>query len=389
MRSRGGRSRARAATTGTAALLVAASAMLGGCAPDARSGPVVVAPSAPTSTTPAVSAPPVLRPVGEPETLASGLEAPWSILRLPDGGVLVSERDRGRIVEVLADGRLREVAVLPDVVAGGEGGLLGLAFLPGDGADAASVFAYFSTDADNRIVRMPLTGQPGELGLGDPETVLDGIPRGGRHNGGRLAVGPDGFLYATTGDAGSRELSQDPDSLAGKILRMTPDGDPAPGNPSGSLVWSLGHRNPQGIAWDAAGGMWAAEFGQNTWDELNRIEPGGNYGWPVVEGRAGDDRFRDPAVQWPTSEASPSGIAIVGDTIVLAALRGERLWFASPALTSPTEVDDAFAGELGRLRDVVPGPDGELWALTGNTDGRGSPRDGDDRLLRIRLADAD
>jgi len=389
----GGRRRrnpGRIAMLAAATMMLAGSgALLAGCAPDARSGPVVNAPSAAPSTTPAVSAPPAVRPAGDPETLARGLEAPWSILRLPDGGVLVTERDRGRIVEVLPDGGLREAAVLPDVVAGGEGGLLGLAFLPGDGDDAASVFAYFSTDADNRIVRMPLTGEPGELGLGEPEVVLDGIPRGGRHNGGRLAVGPDGFLYATTGDAGDGDLSQDPDSLGGKILRMTADGEPAPGNPTGSLVWSLGHRNPQGLAWDAAGGMWASEFGQNTWDELNRIEPGGNYGWPIVEGRAGDDRFRDPAVQWSPSEASPSGIAIVGDTIVLAALRGERLWFASPALTSPTEVDDAFAGELGRLRDVVPGPDGELWALTNNTDGRGSPRDGDDRLLRIPLEDAD
>ncbi|WP_353816111.1 PQQ-dependent sugar dehydrogenase [Agromyces sp. SYSU T00266] len=370
-------------------MLVGSGALLAGCAPDTGSGPVVNAPSNAPITTPAVSAPPAVRPVGEPETLATGLEAPWSILRLPDGGVLVSERDRGRIVEVLEDGGVREAAVLPDVVAGGEGGLLGLAFLAGDGADGASVFAYFSTDADNRIVRMPLTGEPGDLGLGEPEVVLDGIPRGGSHNGGRLAIGPDDFLYATTGDAGDGDLSQDPDSLGGKILRMTPDGEPAPGNPAGTLVWSLGHRNPQGLAWDAAGGMWAAEFGQNTWDELNRIEPGGNYGWPIVEGRAGDDRFRDPAVQWPTSEASPSGLAIVGDTIVLAALRGERLWFASPALTSPTEVDDAFAGEFGRLRDVVPGPDGELWALTNNTDGRGSPRDGDDRLLRVPLEDAD
>ncbi|WP_400996271.1 PQQ-dependent sugar dehydrogenase [Agromyces sp. GXQ0307] len=383
------RTRSRTGAVSAAAALVATTAVLAGCAPDADSGPVVITSSAPASTSPAASAPPAVRPVGEAETLATGLESPWSILRLPDGGVLVSERDRGRVVEVLPDGDVREAAVLPDVVAGGEGGLLGLAHLPGDGADEASVLAYFSTDEDNRIVRMPLTGEPGELGLGEPEVVLDGIPRGSRHNGGRLAVGPDGFLYATTGDAGDGDLSQDPDALGGKILRMTRDGEPAPGNPDGTLVWSLGHRNPQGLAWDAAGGMWAAEFGQNTWDELNRIEPGANYGWPIVEGRADDDRFRDPAVQWPTSQASPSGIAIVGDTIVLAALRGERLWFASPALTSPTEVEAALAGELGRLRDVVPGPDGELWALTNNTDGRGTPRDGDDRLVRIRLADAD
>ncbi|MBM7505743.1 PQQ-dependent sugar dehydrogenase [Agromyces aurantiacus] len=365
-----------------AALLVA------GCATPSDSGPVITTPSAsaPTSTVaPGTTTPPRLAPAGTPETIAEGLDAPWSILRLPDGGVLVSERDRGRIVEVLADGTLREAGVVPGVAPGGEGGLLGLAYLPGDGDDAASVFAYLTTEADNRIVRMPLTGEPGELGLGEPAVVLDGIPRGSRHNGGRLAIGPDGFLYATAGDAGRTELAQDPGSLGGKILRMTADGAPAPGNPFGTLVYTLGHRNPQGLAWDAAGGMWAAEFGQDTWDELNRIVPGGNYGWPVVEGRAGDDRFADPAVQWPTDEASPSGIAVVGDTVVIAALRGERLWWASPATTSPTEVVDAYDGEFGRFRDVVPGPDGELWAITNNTDGRGSPREGDDRLLRIRL----
>lgn len=366
-------------------------ALLAGCAPGPESGPVVNSPSeasAPSPTEPPASRPPIVAPTGPPEGLAEGLEAPWSVVRLPDGGVLVSERDSGRIVEVLEDGSLREAGVVDGVAAGGEGGLLGLAHLPGDADGGDALYAYFSTDDDNRVVRMPLTGAAGDLGLGAPERVLTGIPRGGNHNGGRLAFGPDGFLYVTTGDAGDRGASQDPDSLGGKILRLTPDGAPAPGNPFDSLVWSLGHRNVQGIAWDAAGGMWAAEFGQNTWDELNRIVPGGNYGWPEVEGIADDPRFTDAAVQWPTAEASPSGIAVVGDTVVIAALRGERLWWASPATGSPTDVVDTYAGEYGRFRDVVPGPDGELWALTNNTDGRGSPREGDDRLLRIRVAHA-
>lgn len=365
--------------------------LLAGCASGPDSGPVVNAPSGaavPSPTEPPASVPPAVAPTGTPEVIAQGLDAPWSVVRLPDDGVLVSERDSGRIVEVLEDGTLREAGVVDGVSAGGEGGLMGLAYLPGDADRAAALYAYFSTDSDNRVVRMPLTGRTGDLGLGDPEPVLTGIPRGGNHNGGRLAFGPDGFLYASTGDAGDRAASQDLDSLGGKILRMTPDGDPAPDNPSDSLVHSLGHRNVQGIAWDAAGGMWAAEFGQNTWDELNRIVPGGNYGWPDVEGRADDPRFTDPAVQWRTSEASPSGIAVVGDTVVVAALRGERLWWASPATSSPTEVVDTYAGEYGRFRDVIAGPDGELWALTNNTDGRGSARDGDDRLLRIRVAEA-
>ncbi|MGR2752981.1 PQQ-dependent sugar dehydrogenase [Agromyces arachidis] len=365
-------------------------ALLAGCATGQGSGPVVNPPSAtavPIPTGAPASRPPAVAPAGRPEVIAEGLDAPWSVVRLPDGGVLVSERDSGRIVEVLADGRLRTAGTVPGVVAGGEGGLLGLAHLPGDGEGGDALYAYLSTDDDNRVVRMPVGGSAGSLDLGDPEPIVTGIPRGGNHNGGRLAVGPDGFLYITTGDAGDRSASQDLDSLGGKILRATPDGEVAPGNPFGSLVWSYGHRNVQGIAWDAAGGMWAAEFGQNTWDELNRIVPGGDYGWPEAEGRADDPRFLDPAVQWPTGEASPSGIAVVGDTVVLAALRGERLWWASPATGSPTEVVDAYAGEYGRFRDVVAGPEGEVWALTNNTDGRGSPRDGDDRLLRIRVED--
>ncbi|MCK8609167.1 sorbosone dehydrogenase family protein [Agromyces sp. C10] len=366
--------------------------LLAGCAPGPGSGPVVNSPSAtsvPSPTEPAPTRPAAVAPTGAPEVIAEGLEAPWSVVRLPDGGVLVSERDSGRIVEVLEDGTLREAGVVEGVAAGGEGGLLGLAHRPGDADDAASLYAYFTSDSDNRVVRMPLTGVTGELGLGRAEPVLTGIPRAGNHNGGRLAFGPDGLLYVTTGDAGDRDSSQDLESLGGKILRMTPEGEPAPDNPFDSLVWSFGHRNVQGIAWDAAGGMWAAEFGQNTWDELNRIVPGGNYGWPEVEGRADDARFTDPAVQWPTGEASPSGIAVVGDTVVVAALRGARLWWASPAITSPTDVVDTYAGEYGRFRDVIAGPDGELWALTNNTDGRGSPREGDDRLLRIRVSDTD
>jgi glucose/arabinose dehydrogenase len=371
-----------------ATLLASAAAMLAGCTAGPESDPVVVTPSPSAApTAPVTSIPPAIAPTGTPETLAEGLAVPWSILRLPDGGVLVSERDSGRIVEVVDDGSIREVATVPEVAPGGEGGLLGLAHLPGDGDRPSTVFAYHSTESDNRIVRMTLAGRPGELELGAAEVILSGIPHARNHNGGRLAIGPDGYLYATAGDAGDRDSAQDPGSLGGKILRMTPDGEPAPGNPFGTLVWTLGHRNPPGLAWDAAGGMWAAEFGQDTWDELNRIVPGENYGWPVVEGRGDDDRFTDPAVQWATSDASPSGIAVVGDTVVIAALRGERLWFASPASTVPTEVVDAFAGEFGRFRDVVPGPDGELWAITGNTDGRGSPRDGDDRLLRIPVED--
>ena len=338
---------------------------------------------------PPTGPPPVLQPNGGVEVVAQGLQAPWSILRLPDGGVLVSERDTASIVEVLGDGSLRVAATVPGVSPGGEGGLLGLAFRPTDGDDPDFVYAYFTAASDNRIVRMPLTGAPGSLGLGAPVDVLTGIPKAGNHNGGRIAFGRDGFLYATAGDAGNGTAAQDPNSLSGKILRMTPEGRPAPGNPFGNFTWSFGHRNPQGLAWDATGDLWAAEFGQNTWDELNRITRGANYGWPIVEGQAGDARFVDPAMQWSTADASPSGLAIVGDTLFLAALRGERLWAIAPATSgAPLASTPWFTGELGRLRDVTQGPDGELWFIGNNTDGRGAPSPGDDRLFRVRLAPA-
>ena len=275
------------------------------------------------------------------------------------------------------------------VVPGGEGGLLGLAHLPTDGDDPDYVYAYFTAASDNRIVRMPLTGAAGSLGLGDPEDVLTGIPKAGNHNGGRIAFGPDGFLYATAGDAGNRDAAQDPGSLSGKILRMTPEGRPAPGNPFGNLTWSFGHRNPQGLAWDANGDLWASEFGQNTWDELNRIERGANYGWPVVEGQAGDARFVDPVQQWSTGAARPRGRARVGHPVSRAARRAPRLWTIAPATAGGALTSTPwFVGELGRLRDVTAGPDGELWFIGNNTDGRGAPSPGDDKLFRVRLAPA-
>jgi glucose/arabinose dehydrogenase len=320
-----------------------------------------------------------VQPAGHPFDVATGLVAPWSIVRIGDD-TLVSQRDDARILRLNPDGSLAEVGVVAGVAHGGEGGLLGLAHLEADGE--AWLYAYFTAADDNRIVRMPFEG--GELG--EPEVVLAGIAKAGNHNGGRIAVGPDGMLYATTGDAAQPGLSQDPSSLNGKILRMTPEGEAPDDNPtSGSLVYSLGHRNPQGIAWDAAGQLWAAEFGQNTWDEFNRIDPGANYGWPIVEGQTGDDRFVDPVLQWATTEASPSGLARVGDTFFLASLRGERVWAIYVGDDGTAGATPWFVGEFGRIRDVAAGPDGSLWFLTNNTDGRGDVRQGDDRLMQVRV----
>lgn len=321
--------------------------------------------------------------VGEASTLASSLAAPWSVVPLDAGGALVSERDSGTIREVAVDGAVREVGVVPDVVSGGESGLHGIALL--DDGSTAWLYAYHGAADDNRVVRMPLLGAPGSYALGAPEVIVSGIPRASTHDGGRIAFGPDGLLYVATGDAQQRDAAQDAAYLGGKILRVTPDGAPADGNPYGTLVYSVGHRNVQGLAWTSDGTLWASEFGQDTWDELNRIEPGGNYGWPIVEGVGGDARFVDPLVVWTTDESSPSGIAAIGSTVFVAALRGERLWAVD---TTSGAASVALSGQ-GRLRDAVAAPDGSLWVLTNNTDGRGSPRGGDDVLLRLEVAPAE
>lgn len=323
-----------------------------------------------------------LAPTGDTTALATGLRTPWSIVPLPTGSTLLSERDTGRVLELTPAGALRVVGTVAGVVPFGEGGLLGLA-----ARDVGTPYLYvFHTAAtDNRIVRYELTGAPGSYGLGASEVLVTGIPKARNHNGGRLAFGPDGMLYASTGDAQQVNLAQDRGSLAGKILRMTPEGDVPADNPfAGSYVYSLGHRNPQGIVFDRDGRLWASELGQNTWDELNRIEAGANYGWPVVEGVGGRPGFVDPVQQWPTSEASPSGLGIVGDTLFMVALRGQRLWAID--VDAPGTSTAYFVRELGRLRDAVAAPDGGLYLITTNTDVNGRPGPDDDRLLAVPLA---
>jgi glucose/arabinose dehydrogenase len=220
--------------------------------------------------------------------------------------------------------------------------------------------------------------------LGRPDVILSGIAKSSIHNGGRIAFGPDGHLYVATGDAGESGAAQDRSSLSGKILRVTSEGRPAPGNPfPDSPVWSYGHRNVQGIAWDSRGRMWASEFGQNEWDELNLIEKGGNYGWPQVEGPERGDGLTEPHVWWTPEESSPSGIAVVGDRVFVAGLRGARLWQVPVDGERAGKAQDFFTGEYGRLRSVTAAPDGSLWLGTSNRDGRGEARDDDDKILRV------
>ncbi|WP_433678936.1 PQQ-dependent sugar dehydrogenase [Nocardia sp. CA-119907] len=356
--------------TAVAALFVVA--VVAGCASGPEAQPDR-ATAVVTSTAP--SAPSGVPDLDAGEEIVSDIDVPWGLAFLPDGDALVAERDTGRILRVRPGRAPEPVYEVPGVVARGEGGLLGLA-VGRDFAETRYVYAYFTAADDNRIVRLRLDGQP--------EVIFDGIAKANNHDGGRIAFGPDGMLYVGTGDAGNGGRAQDPASPNGKILRLTPDGAAAPGNPTpGSPVYSLGHRNVQGLAWDSAGRLFAAEFGQNAFDEINLIEPGRNYGWPAVEGMGGVDRgFTDPQIVWKPAEASPSGIAISGDTLYVAALRGERLWTV-PLHDGTLGTPQARIPDLGRLRTVAIAPDGALWLTTSNTDGRGDVRAGDDRIIRF------
>lgn len=324
-----------------------------------------------------LAAAPASARLGTPQTLATGLDLPWGLAILPDGSALVvADSDSGRITRVTPSGsgaRVRTAMTLPGVDGTGEGGLLGLAVSPRYARDRL-VYAYVSTRSDNRIVRFRLGGRA--------RTLVRGIPHAAIHNGGRLAFGPDGMLYASTGDAGQSGRAQDRRSLGGKILRMRPDGRPAPGNPfRGSRVYSLGHRNVQGLAWDSQRRLFATEFGQNTFDEVNRIRAGRNYGWPGVEGRGtGGGRFVSPLVTWRPAQASPSGAAILGSTLYVAALRGERLWQIPLRNGRTGRPVAALSGRFGRLRTVTAAPDRRsLWILTSNGGGQ-------DRLLRVPVS---
>src|SRR6478752_8856482 len=314
-----------------------------------------------------------------PVTLLGGVDIAWSVAVLPDGSALVSERNTGRIQHVPrpgSGGKATDAGRLPITRTEGEGGLLGLA-VPADFAADPVLYAYYSTESDNRIAAVPWRDGT----IGEPVVIFSGIPRGRNHNGGRIAFGPDGYLYVGTGEAGDTSLSQNLGSLGGKILRINPDGDPAPGTPfGGSPIWSYGHRNVQGLAWDSRKRLWASEFGQNTFDELNLIEPGKNYGWPEVEGRAGNPDFVDPVAQWPTSEMSPSGLAVGPDgAVYMAALRGQSVWRVPVDADGPAGTPTRhLQGTFGRIRDILF-VGNRVWITKSNNDGA-------DRLLSLPLS---
>jgi glucose/arabinose dehydrogenase len=391
-------------TLAFAALVAAAVTSLAGCSfgappPDQAGEP-------PRLPTPSASPSPLggSDSGGAVEVIAKGLAVPWGVAFLPDGTGLVTERDSARILKIgpvagasagpslpagpsasaspEADGPVvTPVQTLTGVAAGGsagDGGLLGIAVSPNYETDQ-TVFVYYSTAQDNRIASLRLGSEPTPL--------VTGIPHGATDNGGGLAFGPDGLLYATTGDAGTPAAAADPKSLAGKVLRMGTDGKPAPGNPGGTLVYASGLHDPQALAWDGVKHLFVTDTGTN-WDEINLIVPGKNYGWPAVEGQAGNASYMDPTVSVRPTEGGCAGVGATGNLMVTGCLTGTRLYVleltaTGSALGAPQPM---LQGAYGRLRTVVRAPDGTFWVTTSNKDGHGKPTADDDRILRIVLS---
>ena len=356
------------------------------------------------------------RPAGiTVENWVTGLVAPWSLVFLPDGRALVSERP-GRI-RLIRKGQLQDdpYAVFEttrgasgagdfflNLFARGEGGLMGLAVHP-DFSVSPFIYAMYTwrgrEGVRNRIVRLRDRGDHATF----DKIIFGGVPGALFHNGGRIAFGPDGMLYAATGEIFEMHMAQDLSALGGKILRIDPDGSIPDDNPfPGSPVWSYGHRNPQGLVWHPeTGDLFQSEHGPSgevgfgAHDEINVISRGGNYGWPLLVGAPGKAPYIDPIVMWPDHSVPPAGIAFHKGDLYVATLRSEALIRIGIARDGQeyraTKVERLFAenehdGPLGRLRDAVSGPDGYLYVLTSNRDGRGSPRSGDDKILRLRVA---
>ncbi|RSZ56564.1 glucose dehydrogenase [Massilia atriviolacea] len=325
--------------------------------------------------------------------VATDTDIPWGLAALPDGTVLYSRRDaRDVILLNPVSGVKKSVGAIPNVQGtDGEGGLLGLAIAPGFPDQDSWLYVYHTSPTDNRIVRLRYVN--GALDTASLEVLLKGIGRNKYHNGGRLRFGPDGKLYATTGDAQNGAYAQDKNNLAGKVLRLNPNGTLPADNPFGNYVWSYGHRNPQGLAFDARGRLWEQEFGDSQ-DETNLIVKGGNYGWPNCEGvtsRAGAGcataGYIAPKTTYRNSEGSCSGIAIVREALYVACLAGKRLYRSDISGDRLINARQFFVGTYDRLRTVEPGIDGNLWMA--NSDAAGDkdsvPNNTNTRVWKVTL----
>ena len=333
------------------------------------------------------------------EVVLKDLNIPWALAFSPQGDLYFTERE-GK-VNKYKNGKINTLLVLNvEARPGDEGGLLGLAFSPNYRIDK-QVYVYYTYKLKGVVTNRVSRFTENESILVDEKIVIDNIPGGRVHNGGRIKFGPDGKLYVTTGETWRRYLAQDLKSLGGKILRVNPDGSVPEDNPfEGSLVYSLGNRNPQGLAWYRDGTLFSSEHGpsgENGWyahDEINVITPGGNYGWPYVLGKGNTESYIDPIIETGEDTWAPSGIEFYTgekytewkNNLFIANLRGQHLRVVKFTKNVAWKVESSFPvleGSLGRLRDVVQGPDGYLYLCTNNRDGRGNSVEGDDLILRI------
>ena len=321
---------------------------------------------------------PKTTPPGETTTLAQNLEVPWAMDFLPNGTMIFTERV-GRVNLLLDNGTVKKVADL-NVSQVTESGLLGVAVDP-NFTQNGYIYLYYTHDGGvNRISRFILNES-----LSNETVLLDNIPGGAIHNGGRLKFGPDGKLYATTGESGKQDLAQDINSTGGKILRLNPDGTVPSDNPFGNYVNSYGHRDPQGLAWSPSGILYASEHGSNMNDEINIITSGGNYGWPIVQGDVNQTGYISPIRVYTDFTLAPGGIAFFHDKLYVTGLRGSQLRILNLSADGKSITGESIMiNNLGRIRDVVE-HDGFLYICTSNRDGRGLPQSGDDKIIKIKL----
>lgn len=316
--------------------------------------------------------------------VAESLKIPWEIVFLPDSSMLVTER-AGKL-EKISPGR-KTITTIEGVAHVGEGGLLGMALHP-NFTENSRIYLYLTTRTGDGLTNRVESYRIENDQLSDKKTIIEGIPGSSNHDGGRLAFGPDGYLYITTGDAENSANAQNTNSLAGKILRVTDEGAVPGDNPFKNAVYSYGHRNPQGLAWDDQGRLWAAEHGpsgtQTGHDELNRIEKGKNYGWPNIRGDQTQAGMETPIAHSGTKETwAPSGLAYYKGTLLFAGLRGQSLYAAKINSAGGVGLSAYLRNKYGRLRTVVVGPDGFVYIATSNTDGRGKVNRGDDKIIKL------
>ena len=322
--------------------------------------------------------------------VAQNLDTPWSIAFLPNKSFLVTER-KGDVwlIDQNTNPSTALIANIENAKEIGEGGLLGITLHP-NFENNNFVYLYYTysqaqDDTLNRVVRMTFKDQK----LTDEKIIVDKIPGASNHNGGRIKFGPDNYLYISTGDAQNPSLAQNKNSLAGKILRVTDEGKPPSGNPFNNLVYSYGHRNVQGLSWDSNGNLWATEHGRSGalsgLDELNLIQIGKNYGWPDIEGSKKRPGMETARKNSGSTTWAPSGASFVKNSLFYGGLRGQSLYEAIIENGKVAEVKQHFDSEFGRIRDVVLGPDGFLYITTSNRDGRGNPKAGDDKIIKVNI----